>query len=237
MIDKIASSSADPSFNVSPARSEMRTRQRGCKRSQRSIKEQNMISLSCSKDAEANKLHKRLRGSPEIVKKHQNQLNLEIGHLLQTSSQNDLCERCSNEPCMCLPKLMKKQNEKKNTGTIQNGLTSNLLIKINPVYLLQSIYQGRPATVLFDYPKQCQKPSRKDPSRVIELIDDVEGKRMYFKISDSVHTYNCLVNALAHAGFTQVSNSMYNIKISGVPKPKLLRKFNQYQKTNHFPGI
>ena len=69
------------------------------------------------------------------------------------------------------------------------------------------------------------------------MTEDLEGKPLYFKISESVHTYNCLVNSLIHAGFTQVENSSYNIKISGVPQPKHLRKFNQYQKTNHFPGI
>lgn len=102
--------------------------------------------------------------------------------------------------------------------------------------LLRSIFVGRPATVLFDYPPQCLTPSRLNP-RVIDM-DPEEAERcpLTFRVSDSVHTYNCFVNAYLYNGFTQTTGSGFNILMSSPPKPEFLLGFNAYQRMNHFPG-
>ena len=57
-----------------------------------------------------------------------------------------------------------------------------------------------------------------------------------FQINSSTHTYNCVVNALKTAGFRLVSGSGWNLLWTGIIKPERLKKMNQYQKINHFPG-
>jgi tubulin polyglutamylase TTLL4 len=225
--------SIEQSASLSPARSEVKSKQKYSKISNRAIKPPNILSVSCTKDTSyTSKLHKRSQISPEIQRKTNINGNLDFQSLIKNSSKEEVCGKCGYETCICLPKLMKKIKEKSSIGQLNED---NQTLSARKVYFLQSVFVNRPATILFDYPSQCQKASRINERAV--QCKDLEGKHLYFKISESVHTYNCMVNALVHAGFNQINTSSYNIKISGVPTPKLLRKFNQYQKTNHFPGI
>jgi len=67
-----------------------------------------------------------------------------------------------------------------------------------PVTMLKSIFEGRPATIFFQYPPQCGG-LRRDEERTYPMKENKHKLR--FKITDQVHTYNCVVNALAYAGF------------------------------------
>lgn len=65
---------------------------------------------------------------------------------------------------------------------------------------------------------------------------------MAFKINDTTHIYNAVVNAFKNAGFqlldgTALTNSTYwNVVWTGYTKPEDLKLLNKYQKCNHFPG-
>lgn len=71
----------------------------------------------------------------------------------------------------------------------------------NNVYFLKSIFDKRPPTAFFPYPKYCKGP--RDPGERLRTytIEEVEQLFMAFQISDSTHIYNVLVNSLKHAGF------------------------------------
>jgi hypothetical protein len=58
-----------------------------------------------------------------------------------------------------------------------------------------------------------------------------------FKISESTHIYNSVVNSLKAAGFRIISpnSSKWNVLWTGQTKPELLKEATKYQKVNHFP--
>ena len=60
-----------------------------------------------------------------------------------------------------------------------------------------------------------------------------------FRINSSTHTYNCVVNSLKSAGFRLIGGggaNAWNFLWTGLIKPNKLKRVNQYQKINHFPG-
>lgn len=57
-----------------------------------------------------------------------------------------------------------------------------------------------------------------------------------FKIHDSTHTYNCVVNALKMAGFKNTTGPNWNILWTGLFKSNLIKNVNKYQHVNHFSG-
>ena len=57
-----------------------------------------------------------------------------------------------------------------------------------------------------------------------------------FKISDSTHTYNCMVNALKMAGFKLTTSTGWNLKWTGSVKVSNIKNLSKYMKMNHFPG-
>lgn len=58
-----------------------------------------------------------------------------------------------------------------------------------------------------------------------------------FKIHDSTHIYNSVVNTMKAAGFRIVppNSSKWNILFTGMCKTDLLKEASKYQKINHFP--
>ena len=220
--DNLADSSA---INLSPTRSENKHRQRSAKKSHKRIRDLSAVCTSYPKHQEPSKLQKTALGSADTYQNRSPFKEQERNSSAFASEALNNCEKCNCPTCICLPRLMRKGN-----------YDSSPVRVAKEVYLLSPIYSNRSPTVLFDYPPQCQKQSRKS-NRVVLQTDINESKPLFYKISDSVHTYNCMVNALANAGFTPIMGKGYNFKASGVPHPKVLRKFNQFQKTNHFPGI
>jgi len=57
-----------------------------------------------------------------------------------------------------------------------------------------------------------------------------------FKVTQSTHTYNCVVNSLKMAGFKHTTGSNWNMLWTGLFKASRLNKANQYQHANHFAG-
>lgn len=58
-----------------------------------------------------------------------------------------------------------------------------------------------------------------------------------FKITETCHIYNSVVNSLKTAGFRIVSpnSSKWNVMWTGQTKPEHLKEATKYQKINHFP--
>jgi len=68
------------------------------------------------------------------------------------------------------------------------------------VYFLKSIFDKRPPTAFFPYPKYCKLP--RDSERVRKYNrNEVEYLFMAFRINDSTHIYNAVVNSFKNAGF------------------------------------
>ena len=68
------------------------------------------------------------------------------------------------------------------------------------VYFLKSIFDQRPPTAFFPYPKYTKKTREADRIRSYP-IEDVEHLFMSFRINDSTHIYNAVVNAFKNSGF------------------------------------
>lgn len=111
------------------------------------------------------------------------------------------------------------------------------------VKLLRSVFVGRPPVLCFDYyPAHLGEP--RNQSRVLgdeEL--QVEGfttlPKMFYHHSSSrdIHEYNAVVNTLRHVLYsTSLSGGKFSLLWGDVPTPDLIRGFNPYQKTNHFPS-
>ena len=58
-----------------------------------------------------------------------------------------------------------------------------------------------------------------------------------FKVHDSTHIYNSVVNTMKAAGIRIVppNSSKWNILWTGLCKPEQLKIASKYQKINHFP--
>ncbi len=61
---------------------------------------------------------------------------------------------------------------------------------------------------------------------------------MSFKISDTTHIYNAVVNTCKNAGFNMVegANNYFNLQWTGYITAADIKGLNKYQKTNHFPN-
>ena len=62
---------------------------------------------------------------------------------------------------------------------------------------------------------------------------------MSFKIADTTHIYNALINSCKGAGFAlidDVNSDMFNLTWTSYVLPPDIKELNQYQKVNHFPG-
>jgi len=105
------------------------------------------------------------------------------------------------------------------------------------VYFLKSIYEGRPPTAFYPYPSYVKIERTSNRVRTYNH-EDVEYLFMSFKISDTTHIYNAVVNSCKHAGFTMVEqpNIYFNLQWTGYITAKNIAHLNKYQKTNHFPG-
>lgn len=105
------------------------------------------------------------------------------------------------------------------------------------VYFLKSVYEGRPPTAFYPYPNYVKIERQSNRVRTYNRVD-VEYLFMSFKISDTTHIYNAVVNSCKHAGFTMVEqpNIYFNLQWTGYITAKNIAHLNKYQKTNHFPG-
>lgn len=70
------------------------------------------------------------------------------------------------------------------------------------IYFLKSIFDKRPPTAYFPYPKYTKKLRESKEQRVkVYKRDSYEYLFMAFRINDSTHIYNAVVNTFKNAGF------------------------------------
>ena len=68
------------------------------------------------------------------------------------------------------------------------------------VFFIKSIFENRPPTVYFPYPKYCRVEVKSDRIREYDR-EDIEYLFMAFRINDTTHIYNAVVNSFKHSGF------------------------------------
>lgn len=104
------------------------------------------------------------------------------------------------------------------------------------LHFIKSIFDKKPPTLFFPYPKYTKHSRESDRVRTYNRLD-VEYLFPAFRINDSTHIYNAVVNSFKYAGFQMIENSNYwNVLWSGYTKPEDIRELNKYQKVNHYPG-
>ena len=99
----------------------------------------------------------------------------------------------------------------------------------NEVYFLKSIYEGRPPTAFFPYPAYVHLERVCDRVRKYKR-EDVEYLFMSFKIADSTHIYNAVVNSCKNAGFQMVEgpNPFFNLQWTGYIVDRDIKNLNKY---------
>ena len=103
-----------------------------------------------------------------------------------------------------------------------------------------SIFKNRPATVFFQYPAYVKHERKCD--RIFKYsIEESESLFLSFRISDTAHIYNAVVNSCKCAGLHLLDGAndttkMFNLQWTGYILPQDIKDLNRYQKTNHFPG-
>jgi hypothetical protein len=96
------------------------------------------------------------------------------------------------------------------------------------IYFLKSIFDKRPPTVFFPYPKYVKVKRESDRVREYSRLD-VEYLFLAFRINDSTHIYNAVVNSFKNAGFQMIENSNYwNVLWTGYTKPEDIKDLNKY---------
>jgi hypothetical protein len=92
-----------------------------------------------------------------------------------------------------------------NTG--MRGKHLSLQKPVNELIMLQkNVYEGRPATVFFQYPEYCGY--ERDESKTIHYTQEAfkrQGLSLAFKVTGSTHVYNSVVNSMKNAGFSMIS--------------------------------
>ena len=105
------------------------------------------------------------------------------------------------------------------------------------MHFLKSIYCGKSSTAFFPYPKYTKCPSKTSERLKQYNREDLERLHMAFKISESAHIYNAVVNSFKNAGFALVEKGEYwNVMWAYYTKVDEVSSLNKYQKINHFPG-
>eukprot|EP00927_Polykrikos_kofoidii_P082165 TRINITY_DN8097_c0_g2_i1.p1 TRINITY_DN8097_c0_g2~~TRINITY_DN8097_c0_g2_i1.p1 ORF type:complete len:673 (+),score=77.30 TRINITY_DN8097_c0_g2_i1:180-2198(+) len=103
------------------------------------------------------------------------------------------------------------------------------------VVLLPSVFEGRPPVVLFSYTEACGATQR-PMDRAIYC--DIDGPRIFYSHTDSVHEYNALINTMRQGGLYRIKadTKQWLLLWSNHPPPEVLQSMNPFQRTNHFPG-
>jgi hypothetical protein len=73
------------------------------------------------------------------------------------------------------------------------------------VPFLKSIFENRPPTAFFQYPVYVKNEKKCNRIRKYKR-EEVEYLFMAFKISDSTHIYNAVVNSCKTAGFAMLES-------------------------------
>ena len=98
------------------------------------------------------------------------------------------------------------------------------------VYFLKSLFKKRPPTAFFHYPEYTKRSKEFPENRIRKYNrDDLEYLSLAFKISDTTHIYNAVVNTLKTGGFQMIENTnLFNLLWTGYTKPENIRELNHY---------
>lgn len=113
-------------------------------------------------------------------------------------------------------------------------------LQTHRVSVLRSVFAGRPPVLIFSccLPSDAPITSHTRMCLAVEFSPDfVDVPKMFFSHTKATHEYNAVLNTLQKCGFerARVETKKWSICWGGHPKPEILRTFNPYQKTNHFP--
>jgi hypothetical protein len=96
------------------------------------------------------------------------------------------------------------------------------------LFFIKSVFDKRPPTAFFPYPKYTKMKRDSDRIRRYKK-EDVEYLFMAFKISDSTHIYNAVVNTFKTGGFEMLEESKrWNCVWNGYTKAEEIRPLNKY---------
>ena len=102
----------------------------------------------------------------------------------------------------------------------------------NSVVLLKSQFNKRSPTIFFPYPNflKMQRKYEGPEDRLVKISqEDLKPNSFLgFKINESTHTYNCVVNSFKTSGFRLVSGAAWNVLWTGLIKSSKLKNINQY---------
>ena len=89
---------------------------------------------------------------------------------------------------------------------------------------------GRQPTVFFNYPPflKMNRPYQNNSVQKFTQDDLKPYATLCFKINNSTHTYNCVVNAFKTAGFRLSEGGGWNCLWTGLIRPSKLKYMNQY---------
>lgn len=93
----------------------------------------------------------------------------------------------------------------------------------------------RPDTIFFQYPGFCNR-EREYVNTYRLTQEELKPRTLAFKLHDSTHTYNCVVNSLKRSGFRHTTASGWNVLWCGYTKGEFLKDLYPLQRVNHFPS-
>lgn len=71
---------------------------------------------------------------------------------------------------------------------------------MSSVFLLKSIFEDRPKTIFFQYPKVCGKQRSNGDWLVGVTQKEFEESTFAFKLTEFTIPYNCVINSIKTAG-------------------------------------
>ena len=150
------------------------------------------------------------------------------------NTTNELKDFEKNTSSIFMKEMEDKEREDHSYDMIALS-TSLENIKSNEILLIRSIYQNRPPTIFFKYPKICGQQSQ-DYSLVLKINEqELQNYDFNCRISNDVPV-KCVKLAFQAGGFEITTEGKDWNVFWGFVKPETSKLMNQYQKTNHFPG-
>lgn len=101
----------------------------------------------------------------------------------------------------------------------------------NTIILLKSAFKDWNPTIFFQYPEYCESEWEMDPLKCASFSQEQfrkNGYQLSFKVTESTHIYNSMVNAMKRAGFSMTSGSAWNILWTGLPRPDTIKSAGQF---------
>ena len=100
------------------------------------------------------------------------------------------------------------------------------------ITMIKSQFRNREPYLFFPYPPflKMQRALPQDLRRIVQYSQDTikPSQALTFKITESTHTYNCVVNSLKMAGFRFTTGGNWNVLWTGLFKSNRIKNVNKY---------